>query len=74
MHVLDKAIHRKISTLPGRKIKMLMLQYLEHRASKNQPISFTVLFGSYHLHFYDLVEYLAHSLSLIFLFAPLLRK
>ena len=74
MHVLDKAVYRKIPTLMDGRLKMCLSQYLEQSVSRNQRISFTVLFGSYHLHSYDLFEYLAHSLSLIFLFAPLLRK
>ena len=74
--MLNKAICQNFSQLKRLDTgdKEDLIRHLTFSTAKQKRFSFTVLFGAFHLNSGDLVEYLTHSLSLVFLFAPLIQK
>lgn len=74
IQVLEESIYQNIHNLTMSGFKMDLLPYLEISRSQTKRISFTVFSGAFNLRSQSLIEYLMHSLTFIFLFAPLIQQ
>lgn len=74
INVLDRSIYFNIQNLKIYDFQNRLLRYLALSRSRKKRISFTVFSGAFHLRSQSLIEYLMHSLTFIFLFAPLIKQ
>ena len=74
MKVLNVAIHEAMAKIELHEIQEMLLIFLQASENRKGGIGFTILNGAFQLHSFLLVEYFAHSLTFVFLFAPLLNN
>ena len=74
MLVLNNAIYRVMRKLKIPKTQEPLLGYLYRNRNRAGGMTYTVMDGSFNLRLHDLIEYFAHSLTFVFLFAPLIKS